>query len=206
MPIHPRPAPSPVALLACWLLAACGGGAAEPDDRSDDARVGDAGVGDGGGAVADAGPGAIDAGADAMAEPGYQPQPAVSIPPAPPPEDLAGYPVDDQGRPILGVSGSLHLVERAPDALTALSECTAMIVRCVDPAVEGRTLDACVISPPRCATATPWQEAACCADACIDDYEQRRVAGTAPLTAFRQAFYGRPSCAPGVEARLGGGQ
>jgi hypothetical protein len=189
------------ALLTLLVLAACGGktppatndagadldaGAIDAADDVDAASPIDAGDPDGGGAA------------------GYVRQPPVTIPPEPPALDLSRNPVDDQGRRILAESAGYHLVEREPDPLTALSSCTAMIVRCVDPAVRGRSLDACVISPARCATAQPWMEASCCASACVDRYEQLRTAGTAPIAAFRQAFYGRPSCAPGVEALLGG--
>lgn len=135
---------------------------------------------------------------------GYVRQPSVEIPPEPPRIDLSGNPKDDQGRPILIQGSNLQLVERSPDALTALSACTAMIVRCVDPTVKGRSLDACVISPPRCTTQTPWMEPPCCASNCIDSYEQLRTTGTPPITAFRKAFYGVPSCAPGVDSALGG--
>lgn len=186
-------------VLVSFALAGCGGsGPSAHDDAAppaDDAAV-------------DAPPpldAAVDAPPDGGPGDGYVRQPPVAIPPAPPPLDPSFLPTDDLGRPVFGESGGYHLVERAPDALTALSACTAMIVRCVDPAVRGRTLDACVISPARCATATPWTEAApCCATACVDRYEQLRTAGAPPLAAFRQAFYARPACAPGVEALLGG--
>lgn len=178
------------------LLAACGGGHGAPHDA---AAAIDAGVLDG----AVDGSGAVDAGLDADLT-AYIPQPPVSIPPAPPAQDLSGNPVDDQNRPILAEAGDYYLVPRPPDALTALSDCTAMIVSCFDPAIMGHTLDACVTSPRRCTTAEPWLEVACCADACVASYEQLRTAGTPPITAFRQAFYSQPSCGPGVDALLGG--
>ncbi len=134
----------------------------------------------------------------------YMPQPPVAIPPAPPPVDLSQYPVDDHGGPILAQSNNYYLTERPPDALTALSECTAMIVRCADPTIPGHSIDACAVSPPRCTTSQPWHEAPCCPTACVDRYEELRIAHVAPIAAFRQAFYGRPSCAPGVELLLGG--
>ena len=168
------------------LLAGCGGHQSPARD--------DAGV--------DAAVVAIDAAVDGAG--GYIRQPPVSIPPEGSSPDLTGYPVDDQGRPILAQGSNFYLVEREPDPLTALSSCTAMIVRCVDPAVRGRSLDACVISPARCATAQPWLEAPCCAAACVDRYEALRTGGTPPITAFRAAFYGAPSCAPGVDDLLEG--
>lgn len=186
-------------VLVSLAVAGCGGsGPAAHDDAAPpviDAAV-DAAV------AIDA---AIDAAPDGGGGDGYVRQPPVPIPPAPPPPDLSHVPTDEQGRPILLDGADLYLVPRPPDALSALSTCTALIVRCVDPAVRGHNLDACVISPARCATATPWTEAApCCATACVDRYEQLRTGGTPPITAFRQAFYGRPACAPGVEAALGG--
>jgi len=192
----------PTTLMVVLALVACGGH--EPRAHNDaavtaiDAAV-DAPVD---AAIDGAGP-PVDAGPDA-ASGGYVRQPPVTIPPEAPALDLSHQPVDGQGRPILGEAGSYVLVPRPADALTALSTCTAMIVRCVDPATQGRSLDACVISPRRCTTAQPWQEAACCAGACVDRYEQLRGAGTPPITAFRQTFYGTPSCAPGVDALVGG--
>lgn len=185
---------APLAFVFVSGLAACGGNGSSATD--DAARVIDAA------AAVDA---AIDAAVDAAPAGGYVRQPPVTIPPEPPPPDYSHHPVDEQGRPMVAIGETLYLVPRPPDGLTALSACTSMIVRCVDPAVRGRSLDACVISPPRCATDTPWTEAApCCAASCVDRYEERRVAGSPPITAFREAFYGRPACAPGVEALLGG--
>ena len=186
-------------------FAACGGSGSSPPDDAAPTAIDAAADPDGGIDAATALDAGVDAPVDGGSPGGYVRQPPVPIPPAPPPADLSHLPTDDQGRPIVLDGRELYLVPRPPDALTALSACTGMIVRCVDPSVRGHNLDACVISPPRCATAQPWTEAApCCATACVDRYEQLRTDGTPPLTAFRQAFYGRPACAPGAEALLGG--
>ena len=188
--------PTPKLIAMLGVLVACGGGHAAPHDAT---TAIDAGILDG----AVDGPTAVDAGVDADLS-AYIPQPPVAIPPAPPAQDVTNLPLDEQGRPILADGETYHLVDRPPDALSALSDCAAMIVRCVDPAVRGRTLDACAISPPRCATAQPWLEAPCCPTPCIARYQQLRTDGMPPITAFRAALYGHPSCAPGVDAIVGG--
>jgi hypothetical protein len=182
---------TPLAALAAALvlvaLAACGGGHSTSHDAatSIDAST------------------SIDAGVDADLS-GYLPQPPVDIPPPPPPLDTSGFPTDEQGRPVYLAGPHYYLTERAPDALTARSDCTAMIVRCVDPSAQGHNLDACVTSTPRCASAQPWLEPPCCPTVCVDRYVELRTAHTPPITAFRRAFYRRPSCAPGVDVLLGG--
>lgn len=181
----------PLVELALGLTGACGGGRGAARDA---AGALDAAVD---------GPAAVDGGVDADLT-AYIPQPPVAIPPLPPGPDLSHNPVDEQGRRIVVAGSNYALVVREPDALTALSDCTTMIVRCADPATVGHSLDACVVSPPRCATAQPWLEATpCCASACVARYEQLRTDGTPPIAAFDAAFYGEPSCAPGVDALLG---
>jgi hypothetical protein len=126
----------------------------------------------------------------------------VTIPPALPPPDFSNHPKDSLGRPIISRGPRLYLTVRAPDALTALAACTSMITRCVHP--PERSLDACVISTPRCTTSQPWQEPECCAESCVTAYEARRRAGVNPILAFDQTFYGPSICMPGVDELKGG--
>ncbi len=166
--------------LPCLLVIACDGGSRDPNRA--------------------------DAGFDpdsAIPAPPYERQPTVPIPPAPPPLDLAGFPTDEQGSPILASSSNYYLVPREPDPLTALADCTAMVLRCVDRRLQGHSLDACVVSTPACQTDLPWTEPTCCPAACVEAYERHRIAGAAPIQAFRAAFHARPRCMPGLDALVG---
>ena len=180
-----------VLLVLAALMSACPSVAPNPHDAGSETPDS--------GEQVDAGP--VDGTDGGIPQDYVRPAP-VTIPPAPPPPDYSAFPRDSQGRPILARGSMLQLSPRAPDPLTALSACTSMISRCFDP--EERSLDACVISTPRCATAQPWQEPDCCTDACVAVYEEKRVAGVPPITAFLQTFHGPPSCAPGVDVLTGG--
>lgn len=189
---YPRKGARIGALLLLAALLACTPSGGGTPDAGDDAP-------DAGGDSPDAGGGGPDGGTAATY---VRPLP-VEIPPAPPPPDYSRNPRDAQGQPIVIASSRMYLVPRPPDAITALGACSDMITRCFDPQ-QRRSFDACVISTPRCTTERPWQEPACCSEACITDYEARRTAGVGPLTAFTQTFFGTPNCMPGVDALLGG--
>lgn len=134
----------------------------------------------------------------------WAPPPPVNVPPLPAPPDYSDYPVDSLGRPIISQSANINLVVRqTPDALSARDRCANVVTHCFEPGV--RSLDACMLSAPRCGTAQPWTESgACCAEACWTSYAALRTAGVDPLTATLDVLYNRPSCMPGVDTLLGG--
>lgn len=134
----------------------------------------------------------------------WVPPPPVTLPPLPPPPDYSGYPVDDMGRPIVAMGSLVNwVVVSTPDPMTAREGCAALVANCHDP--ELRSIDACMMSAPHCATAEPWTEPSpCCADACFAAYATQRLQGTDPLTAYLRILYDGPICMPGVDAMLGG--
>ena len=134
---------------------------------------------------------------------GWVPPPKVIVPPLPPPPDYSSYPVDGMNDPILNAGSDLYVVPAPPDALTARDLCADLISNCFAPGT--RSLDACMLSAPRCQTSQPWTESSpCCADACWSAYAALRTAGTDPLTAYLRVLYKSPICMPGVDAAFGG--
>lgn len=91
------------------------------------------------------------------------------------------------------------------DAISAAGRCRRWVTTCrarTEPFVPN--LDDCVRSVPRCQTTTPQNEDACCAQACVTAYMDRRAADVAPLQAFIQTL-AASSCHPGVEALVAPG-
>ena len=126
--------------------------------------------------------------------PYWRPLPVV-VPPLPPPPDLSRLPKDAQGRPII-VGGSNYALVIDQNAkmrpVDVISDCGGLITGCVKP--PERALDACFMSAPQCASARPWEDPAykaCCPARCWAQYEERRIAGMAPIAAFRATLYGR---------------
>jgi hypothetical protein len=119
----------------------------------------------------------------------------VVVPPLPPPPDLSRLPKDAQGRPIIANNGNYALVvddNAKTRPVDVISDCGALITGCVKPSE--RSLDACFMSAPRCASAQPWDDPSykpCCPAQCWTKYEEKRMAGTAPIAAFRATLYGR---------------
>jgi|JI10StandDraft_1071094.scaffolds.fasta_scaffold54793_2 hypothetical protein len=134
----------------------------------------------------------------------WVPPPPVVVPPLPEPPDYSDYPVDEIGRPIVAAGPLVNwVVVTTPDAITARKGCADLVANCHEPGV--RSIDACMLSAPACATDEPWNEASpCCAEACFADYSALRVQGTDPLTAYLTVLYERPICMPGVDGMLGG--
>lgn len=133
----------------------------------------------------------------------YDRPPSVTVPPLERP-DLTAFPRDDAGRPMLiSVPGAELLIDETQrDPVFTLATCGALISGCVSPQ---RTLDACVVSAPICATSTPWTESAlCCPAACRDRFESQRAAGVSAFDAFKQVYFDDPGCFPGVLELLGG--
>ncbi len=130
----------------------------------------------------------------------------VDVPPLPPSPDYSGRPVDSQGRAIIAQGSGIDLVVPAvPNAISARERCADLVTNCFEPGT--RSLDACMLSAPRCATAQPWTESgACCAEACWTAYTGLRAAGVDPLTATLEVLYSSPNCMPGVDAMAGGAQ
>lgn len=85
------------------------------------------------------------------------------------------------------------------DAVTAASECAAVVVACVE--VDQRNLHGCLLNVPICETDTPWVgETMCCPSACTDRYRELRELGQEPIDAFIAALYESPgSCMPGLD-------
>jgi len=109
-----------------------------------------------------------------------RPQPVV-VPPLPPPPDLSRFPKDSKGRPIIAGNSNYALViddDAKMQPVNVISACGELITGCVKPSE--RSLDACFMSVPRCASARPWEDPAykpCCPAQCWTQYEERRIAG-----------------------------
>ena len=143
--------------------------------------------------------------ADALDAGAYERPPTVDVP-ALPRVDLTDVPLprSEAGRPILLQIPpvSLELAPELQDAVTAHGACLDLVTYCVDPPM--RSLDACVISTPTCATARPWEERApCCPASCRDAYEVLRREGQGALTAFREVYLVRRTCFPGLLEAIG---
>jgi hypothetical protein len=126
-----------------------------------------------------------------------------ALPAVPPLSDA--LPRDARGRPILAPAEEVGLVIDPPSSrgpIDALAACAALVAHCVSP--PDRSLDACMLSAPRCSTERPWDEAACCPSACWDAYETERRAGAIPIHAFRRTLFREGRCIPGLAERLGG--
>lgn len=142
----------------------------------------------------------------AASAPWQRPAPVV-VPPLPP-VDVSGLPRDGLGRPVVASSpqGAIVLEQRPRGPIQVLAACSALVTRCVKPPTH--SLDACMLSAPRCTTGEPWKAepfVPCCPAACADQYEAARKQGVAPLAAFDRVLYGgdsgRPGCVPATAAR-----
>ncbi len=145
-----------------------------------------------------------DAIADALVDAPYAPPDAVVVPPLPA-FDAGVLPKNDAGLPILstGTGLQLGLADGPRGPVNALAGCAGLISGCYQPGV--RSLDACVLSMPKCATGEPWNEsAACCPASCVTRYEAARVAGTPPQAAAYTVLFKSPRCIPGLDDALGG--
>lgn len=110
---------------------------------------------------------------------------------------LATLPKDARGRIELG--GGLVLDPDAPRGpVQVLAGCASWITGCYAP--DERSLDACWASVPTCASADGIADAGeCCPAACLERYESRRTAGTAPDEATYVTLFGAGgSCIPGI--------
>ncbi|MBI5515165.1 MAG: hypothetical protein HY909_15420 [Deltaproteobacteria bacterium] len=152
------------------------------------------------GPAGDDGAGATDT-TDAAEAGGYTRPPRIEVPPLPPPPDLSAlpFPRSDAGRPILlqmqGIQ--LELDPTLRDAVTAHGQCLDLVTRCFSP--PSRSLDACTVWAPVCATARPWEEpGACCPSACVGAYERLRGEGRPELEAFTEVYLERRECFPGL--------
>lgn len=131
-------------------------------------------------------------------------RPPIVVPPPvrPSPKDWEGLPfpkAQDGRMVVLALPGmTMTLDPTLADGITALADCTAMIVDCYQPKVH--SLDDCVAAAPACATATPWKEAkACCPTKCADAYQAARKGGQDPVTAFDKTYFAPGGgCFPGI--------
>lgn len=121
-----------------------------------------------------------------------RPAPVV-VPPLPPASDLSALPKDAQGRPVIVSSPQGQIVlEKGPRGpIQLLAACSVLVTRCVKP--PERSLDACMLSAPRCTTGEPWKAepfVPCCPALCAERYESERKQGIPPLQAFDRVLYG----------------
>jgi hypothetical protein len=132
-----------------------------------------------------------------------RPDPVVVPPlPQPPKMDLSRLPKDAAGNILLMQSGGASLVlapAPKPGPINFLARCSGLVSYCYKPGE--RSLDACFMSAPRCASSRPWDDVAevnaqCCPSECWQRYEKERIDGQAPLSAFDHALFGANSCMP----------
>lgn len=90
------------------------------------------------------------------------------------------------------------------DAIAALGLCVDAATFCYAPGTE-KDLSWCLLNTRPCATETPWNERACCPQACKDQYSAKVDAGVAPSKAFEEVFFVEHSCFPGLDVALEGG-
>jgi hypothetical protein len=86
------------------------------------------------------------------------------------------------------------------DPFTALGSCVDTVTACYLPGV--RDLSVCLASTDTCKTDAPWAEPTCCPAACKTALADRLAAGEEQLQALEGAFFGSPSCFPGVQQAL----
>jgi len=120
---------------------------------------------------------------------------------------LSWLPQDAKGRAVLEeVNGtSMTVNTKRRDAVTATGACVALVTRCQQPpsTPNARSLDACWISAPACATNQPWTEAAaCCPVRCRELYETLRGRGYPHRDAHRLTI--SSLCFNGLTQLLGG--
>jgi hypothetical protein len=166
------------ALTALWC-SACPTAPASRDAGTDPAPTrADAGVGDAGTSLTDAG----------------YPQAATLTA-----EQLAQLlPRDASGAPVLMEVGgeALTIGEARRDAIGAAAACRDLKVACLSKTAD---LDLCVANVPRCQTVEPWNEAPCCAEACVAAYQEQRRLGAPPLEANAAVFSSTHECFPGLQ-------
>lgn len=126
--------------------------------------------------------------------PPVDPDPAA----APLPKNAAGQLRLTPGAPV-----EIVWAPPTPGPMTALSQCTRWISSCVAP--PARTVDDCARSVPVCKTNEPWNEAACCPQACFDRYVAARKSGTKDVDAFSATYFDKnDNCIPGISALVKG--
>ena len=135
--------------------------------------------------------------------------PPYTVEVTPPPEpDFTGFPVDDEGRPILAKGAGIDIVAASrdkPDPISVQSTCAAMIDHCFLRDKNPRnSMDACFNSAPRCRTERPWEEAKpCCPQSCWQKYAELRRRCVDPFSASTKALFDE-HCVPGVSDLLQG--
>lgn len=111
-------------------------------------------------------------------DPSYTAPARVDVPPRRAP-DLDVLPRDEEGHPVVAEAFGVRIRvnDERRDAVTAMGACVDRVASCVEPRERagGRSIDACWIHVPRCATDRPWDEAGgCCPVRCIELYEALR--------------------------------
>jgi hypothetical protein len=97
-------------------------------------------------------------------------------------------------------NAKLELDPTHRDALTGLGACADLISYCYAPG--SKDLKACFTSAPKCTTTEPWNEQACCPQACSDAFDAEVASGTAPVSALEKVLFREPDCFPGARALL----
>ncbi|MDP2339358.1 MAG: hypothetical protein Q8O67_00255 [Deltaproteobacteria bacterium] len=122
-------------------------------------------------------------------------------------EQLPGMPRDADGNLILLEVAGLPLSIGAPrkDAIGAAAKCTDLLSSCV---MATKDPDGCVAKLPICESEQPWEEALpCCAQACINAYQEERRLGADVFGAHKAVWGSTHECFPGLQAlyRAAGG-
>jgi len=144
--------------------------------------------------------------ADTPAPEGVAPE-ADPLPQAPkiPVDEVAKLlPVDENGDKVLWDTGQLKVVlgpKHEPGPNTAMAACQDLETSCLVASKDERdvVLDNCVARLPICETPEPWNEAACCPQACIAAYQRERELGATQFQAGRAVFSSIHECFPGLQ-------
>ncbi len=104
------------------------------------------------------------------------------------------YAIGTQGELVRFRSGRGKWLNDPGTPTARLVQCTELITRCAEQAP--RTIDRCVAEAPVCGNAVAG---ACCPNQCKTAYRAQRDAGTSPISALDEVFFGATSCVPGVD-------
>lgn len=123
-------------------------------------------------------------------------------PPPLPLLDLQLFPSIPGGSRLLAevASARIEFDPTAKDAIVAVGLCVDAAAYCYEPGV--KSLEECLAGTRTCATNEPWNEQACCPDACKKKFSAAVKKGVAEAEALDQVFFQERDCFPGLQAAL----
>ena len=134
------------------------------------------------------------------------PEPSPYVEPPPTAFDFSLFPSLGGSSRLFAEVGAARLEfdPTTKDAISALGLCVDAATFCYEPGTS-KDLSYCLLNTRTCAGDAPWNERACCPQACKDDFSAKVDAGVAPSAALEQVFFVEHTCFPGLDAALAGG-